>query len=71
MFSRHERNFHAVDKELPVFTCYRCKFSRAEGNFHAVDKKLPVFTCHHCKFSSLLQSKLQQHIESDNQKLNN
>ena len=53
-----------------VFTI-KTNRSRHERNFHAVEKELPVFTCYHCNFSTLLLSKLQQHIESDHQKFNN
>ena len=44
------------------------KKCRHEQNFLAVEKELPVFPCYFCKTSSLLLSKLQQHIQSDHQK---
>ena len=40
--SLHERNFHAVEKELSVFTCYRCKFSNS-SILNQIIKSLTIY----------------------------
>ena len=67
--SRHERNFHAVEKKLPVFTCYHCKFSSLllSKLQHHIESDHQKFNnlCRYCRFGFCELKDFKDHMQSE------
>ena len=67
--SRHERNFHAVEKDLPVFTCYHCKFSslllsKLQQHFESDHQKFNKI-CRYCRLGFCELKDFKDHMQSE------
>ena len=67
--SRYELNFHAVEKELPVFTFYHCKLSsllllKLQQHFESDHQKFNNL-CRYCRLAFCELKDFKDHMQSE------